>query len=205
VSAIDVFDGGGRRLAHVAANPGSAHSLLWAQASPNPEKNAMNALKRLLLVTSMLAGLAGCGPDGRIVSDGGGCGAVDAGGTITGLLGGWTHAVEADSCTCSDGNTLTSSMASTGVEAFAAGACPGELVITNDLGCSLDCQISGETVTCGHGTCEYDGVTLETTSDVYTVANGQPLQETATGILTLPTGATCQCTTTNGAFTRVQQ
>lgn len=163
-----------------------------------------NTLKRFLLVTSILGGLAGCGPDGGSMTTDGGCQSVDAGGAVAQLLGDWTHAVETDSCSCSDGNTLMNSMASTGAETFAAGTCAGELVVTNDLGCSLGCQVSGESVTCGRGTCAYDGVTLETTSDVYTVANGQLIQETAIGTLTLPTGATCECTTINSAFARAQ-
>jgi hypothetical protein len=165
----------------------------------------MNTLTKILVVVSMVAGLGACGPDGGNATpsaDAGAWSSVDAGGAATELFGNWTHATETDTCVCNDGSTLNNSTASTEPDTFAAGAC-GQVVITSALECSLTCQVSANAVTCAPGTCEYDGFTLETTSDVYTVANGQVVQETATGVMTLPSGTICQCTTTNGAFTRV--
>jgi hypothetical protein len=172
-------------------------------AEPELE-DAMTTFKKTLCFASMLVCLAACGPgEGSPTADGGACETTDAGGASAELLGNWIHGTEADSCVCNDGNTLTNSTASTAADTFAAGAC-GQVVITSDTGCSLNCQVSGGSVTCAPGTCEYDGVTLNTTSDVYTVVNGQLVQETATGVMTLANGTTCQCTTTNAAFTRVQ-
>jgi hypothetical protein len=157
----------------------------------------------------MFVGLAACGPgEGSPTAesatpDAGACGATPAGETAVELLGNWNHGTEADSCVCNDGNTLTNSTPSTEPDTVAPGAC-GQVVITSDIGCALTCQVSGSTVTCAPGTCQYDGITLNTTSDVYSIVNGQLAQETSTGVVTLLSGATCQCTTTNGAFTRVQ-
>ena len=165
----------------------------------------MTTFKKTLLIVSILAGLAGCGPNGGdapSANDAAACETADAGAAVAELVGNWTHATETDTCVCNDGSTLNSSTASTEPDTVAAGAC-GQVVITSALECSLTCQMSPNAITCAPGTCEYDGFTLETTSDVYTVANGQVVQETATGVMTLPSGTICQCTTTNSAFTRV--
>jgi hypothetical protein len=172
-------------------------------AEPELE-DAMTTFKRTLFFASMFVCLAACGPgEESPAPDGGACGAPSAGETGAELLGNWIHGTEADSCVCNDGNTLTNSTASTAPDTLAAGAC-GQVVITSDIGCSLTCQVSRSTITCVPGTCEYDGVTLNTTSDVYSVVNGQLVQETATGVMTLANGTTCQCSTTNAAFARPQ-
>jgi hypothetical protein len=177
-------------------------------AEPELE-DAITTFKKTLLFASMFVCLAACGPGegspspGSAAVDGGACGAINAGAAGAELLGNWSHGIEADSCLCNDGNTFTNSTAGTALDTFAAGAC-GQVVITSDLGCSLTCQISASTVTCAPGTCEYDGITVNTTSDVYSVVNGQLVQETATGVMTLLSGTACQCTTTNAAFTRVE-
>lgn len=167
----------------------------------------MTTFKKSLFVISILAGLAGCGPNGGdapSTNDAAACESADAGTAVAVLLGNWAHGTETDTCVCNDGNTISNSTATTAPESFAAGTCPGQIAISNDVGCSLNCQVSGETITCSPGTCQYDGATLQTTSDVYTLANGQVVQETASGVMTLPDGTTCQCTTTNGSFTKAQ-
>lgn len=164
----------------------------------------MTTLKKILLVTSMLAGLAGCGPDGGSAgSDAGTCQAADASQAAAEFVGGWRYAAQTTDCSCADGSSFTMAAGSTQMETFSPTCDPNKVVTIDGNGCSLTCTVSGNTVSCDPGTCNVDGTDLNTTMDVYTLVGGQ-LHEQAAGIATDPSGLKCQCSSTDGVLTRIQ-
>jgi hypothetical protein len=161
--------------------------------------------KRTLLLASMFLSLAACDPEnGQSSADGGACATVDAGQVVSQFLGAWRPIAGTTTCACNDGSTLTNPSDSTDTSIITAGCGPEQIVITDSAtGCSETCDVSGMTATCHPITCAVVGVVLKTTSDVYTLANGE-IRETGTGVETFPNGTSCQCATTGDAYGRTQ-
>jgi hypothetical protein len=173
----------------------------------------MTTLKRVLVLTSMLAGLAACGPDGGDATkaaatvDGGECQSFNPNEAAKALIGSWRYVSQTTSCSCDDGTTHTSSTNGSDIETFIAGCEPDQVIgidAASPLGCQETCSVSGTTATCAPYECETsDGTDLRTTTDVYTLSNGQ-LQNVGGGTLTLPNGAACQCASNDGVLTKIQ-
>jgi hypothetical protein len=167
----------------------------------------------MLVVTSMLAGLVGCGP-----GDGGAMpatGSVDAGRcqsstpseAVQPFIGSWRYVTQTLNCTCDDGTTQTLSTDGSDIETFTAGCEPNQ-IIGLDSGSPTDCQevctVSGTTATCTENTCELsNGIEAQTTTDVYTLSNGQ-LQNIGGGTITMPSGTSCQCASNDGVLAKTQ-
>lgn len=173
----------------------------------------MTTLMRVLVLTSMLAGLAACGPGGgeattsAAAEDGGECQSLNPNNAAEAFLGSWRYVSQTTSCSCDDGTSHTSSTDGSDIETFTAGCEPDQVIgsdAASPLGCRETCTVSGTTATCAPYECETsDGIDLRTTNDVYTLSNGQ-LQNVGGGTLTLPNGAACQCASNDGVLTKIQ-
>ena len=135
----------------------------------------MKTLKNIVLVSSLVAGLAGCGPDGgQMTADAGatGAGPVDAG-PPTGaaqFIGVWKLVSLDARITCSDGTDLPLNTVS-GTETFTQGMTATQVTGVDAKGCASDCQVSGNAASCRTdlSICGGEGTVDE---DVYTYAAG---------------------------------
>ena len=138
----------------------------------------MNTLKRILLVSSLVAGLAGCGPGGgQMTADAGagGTGAAPAdAGPPTGsaqFIGVWKFVSLDARITCSDGTDFPlNTVPGTGPLHARDDGNPGDRR-RRAKGCASDCQVSGNAASCRTdlSICGGEGTVDE---DVYTYAAG---------------------------------
>ena len=159
--------------------------------------------KKTLLIASMFLGLAACDPEsGPSNADGSACAGADAGQAASQFLGAWHPTAGTTTCLCNDGSTLTNPSDSSDISVITAGCVAEQIVITDsDTGCSETCDVSGTTATCHPTACTVRGVTVKTTSDVYTLTYGE-IRETGGGVETFSDGASCQCATPDDGYGR---
>ena len=167
----------------------------------------MKTFTRLLMVLSMTSALAACGPDGggaAATPDAGACSGVTPSAAAQQIIGSWKQTAGTANCTCDNGQTISTSADGTDQGTITAGCQPDQVVLYDSSNpCPETCTVSGNTVTCDPFTCETStGTELQTTSDVYTLSNGQLLDVSA-GVLT-NASMTCQCATSDSVYTRIQ-
>jgi len=170
----------------------------------------MTTFKRIFILTSMLAGLGACGPDGggamkaAATVDGGECQSSNPSAAAQALIGSWRYVSATTNCTCDDGTTHTFSTDGSDIETFTAGCEPDQVVGVDSTNCPETCTVSGTEATCAPYECQTtDGIDARTTNEVYTLSNGQ-LQDVGGGTLTLPDGTACQCASNDGVLTKIQ-
>lgn len=168
----------------------------------------MTTLTRLLMVLSMTSALAACGPDGgggaAPTPDAGACSGVTPTAAAEQVIGNWKQTAGTVSCTCDNGQTISSAADGTDQGTITAGCQPDQVVLYDSSNpCPETCTVSGNTVTCDPFTCgSATGTELQTTSDVYTLSNGQ-LFDVSAGVLS-NASMTCQCASTDSVYTRIQ-
>lgn len=167
----------------------------------------MKTFTRLLMVLSMTAGLAACGPDGggdKTAADAGSCTGVTPTASAQQVIGSWKQTAGTTNCTCNNGQTISGSADGTDEGTISVGCEPDQVILyDSNNACPETCTVSGNTVTCDPFSCETStGTDLQTTSDVYTLSNGQ-LSEVSAGVLT-NSAMTCQCATSDSLYARIQ-
>jgi len=177
----------------------------------------MTTVKRVfvLVFASTLAGLCGCGPGDsssgmqatETADASSACQSSNPSAAAQAFIGSWRYVSQTTNCTCDDGTTQMLSTDGSDIETFTAGCEPDQVIgieVAGPPGCYETCTVSGTTATCSPYTCEAsNGIEIQTTHDVYTLSNGQ-LQDVGGGILTLPSGTSCQCASNDGVLTKIQ-
>jgi hypothetical protein len=186
---------------------GTVARLLLSLAAEPLKETSMKTFTRLLMVLSMMVGLAACGPDGgggKADSDAGSCTGVVPSLAAQQVIGSWKQASGTTNCTCNNGQTIAAAAEGSDEGTISVGCEPDQVILYDSSStCPETCTVSGNTVTCDPFSCETPtGLDLQTTSDVYTLSNGQ-LAEVSAGVLT-NSAMTCQCATNDSIYTRIQ-
>jgi hypothetical protein len=167
----------------------------------------MKTFIRSLVALMIMSAIAACGPDGgngKATADAGACTGVAPNAAAQQVIGSWQQTAGTTNCTCNNGQTITGFADGTDEGTITAGCQPDQVVLyDSNIPCPETCTVSGNTITCDPFSCETPtGTDLQTTSDVYSLSNGQ-LSEVSAGTLT-NSAMTCQCATTDSVYIRIQ-
>lgn len=159
-----------------------------------------NSIALIGLVASLA--LSACDPTGASPEADGGVQPTDTPANA-GFLGTWQYTSGTVLVSCSDGSN-GGIPASGGTKTFTASATPGRVVAT-DEGCSLACDVTGDTVTCEQGTCSTGsgGTPITIRTDVFTLSGGE-LHETMNMEGVGQDGTTCEMSSVDLVLKKAQ-